>query len=73
MIDIIDDFLSDEEFNFVINYCLDAPYFYGEADNQNTPVTGMVHNVWYDGMDEELHLPEEIIPIGAMGTDAILG
>lgn len=71
MIDIIDNFLSDEEFNFVINYCLDAPYFYGEADNQDTPVTGMVHNVWYDGMDEELHLPEEIIPIGAMGTDAI--
>jgi hypothetical protein len=71
MIDIIDDFLTDEEFNFVINYCIDAPYFYGEADNSNTPVTGMVHNVWYAGMDEDVNLPEEVVPIGGMDTTPI--
>lgn len=53
MIDVIDDFLTKEEHDFVIEYCVDAPYYYGETDNADTPVTGMVHNVWYGDMKEE--------------------
>ena len=43
MIDVLDDFLTPEELDFVIEYCVDAPYFYGETDNDDTPVTGLVH------------------------------
>ena len=53
MIDVVDDFLTPEELDFVVEYCVDAPYYYGEADNSDTPVTGLVHNVWFDGMSED--------------------
>ena len=46
-------FLTREELDFVIEYCVDAPYFYGETDNDDTPVTGLVHNIWVDGMNED--------------------
>jgi hypothetical protein len=58
MIDVADDFLSQEELSFVVKYCVDAPYYYGEADNSDTPVTGMVHNIWFDGMNEDELLGE---------------
>ena len=53
MIDVVDDFLTQEELDFVVEYCVDAPYYYGEADNSDTPVTGLVHNIWFDGMKED--------------------
>ena len=53
MIDVYDDFFTEEELDFVIEYCVDAPYFYGETDNDDTPVTGLVHNIWVDGMNED--------------------
>jgi hypothetical protein len=40
-----DDFLSQEEYNEVVNYCLNAKYSYGESDDINLPVTGMISNV----------------------------
>jgi len=54
MIDVIDNFLPDDQHQFVMQYCVDAPYFYGETDNEDTPVTGMVHNIWIAGVTEEL-------------------
>ena len=53
MIDVVDDFLTKEELDFVVEYCVDAPYYYGEADNPDTPPTGLVHNVWFDNMNED--------------------
>lgn len=45
MIKIIDDFLNQNEFYQVCNYCLNSPYFYGEKDSEETPPIGLVSNV----------------------------
>ena len=45
MIEVIDNFLSQEEFNFVLNYSKSALYGYGEADDESHPPTGLVHNI----------------------------
>lgn len=45
MIDILDDFLTREELDFVVDYSFGAPYYYGETDTPVSPVTGMVHEV----------------------------
>ena len=70
MIDVLDDFLTPEELDFVIEYCVDAPYFYGETDNDDTPVTGLVHNIWVDGMNED-DLPGERILKNSMDNSSI--
>jgi hypothetical protein len=70
MIDVVDNFLSDRDHDFVMNYCVDASYFYGEADNKDTPVTGLVHNIWVDSMDEE-SIKDNVIPIGCVDNKPI--
>jgi Rps23 Pro-64 3,4-dihydroxylase Tpa1-like proline 4-hydroxylase len=45
MIEVIDNFLTQEEFYFVIQYCNSALYGYGEADDINRPPVGLVHNI----------------------------
>jgi Rps23 Pro-64 3,4-dihydroxylase Tpa1-like proline 4-hydroxylase len=45
MIQVIDNFLSDEEFNFALRFCMNTSYRYGEADNEHTPPTGMYHAI----------------------------
>jgi Rps23 Pro-64 3,4-dihydroxylase Tpa1-like proline 4-hydroxylase len=45
MIEVTDNFLSQEEFDFVLDYCKSSVYTYGEADDENHPPTGMVHNI----------------------------
>lgn len=45
MIEVTDNFLSQEEFNFVLEYCKSSVYTYGEADDENRPPTGMVYNI----------------------------
>ena len=40
-----DNFLDKKEFEIVSNYCLDASYYYGESDNGDGIVTGMIHNI----------------------------
>ena len=69
MIDVIDNFLSSTEHTFIMQYCLDAPYFYGEADNGDTPVTGMVHNVWDSKLKEELQ--DDVKTVGSMDNKCI--
>lgn len=44
-VNFIDQFLSRNEQEIVLNYCLSASYHYGEQDNPDTPVTGMIHNI----------------------------
>ena len=69
MIDVIDNFLPSTEHAFIMQYCLDAPYFYGESDNIDTPVTGMVHNVWSSKLNEELH--DDVKTVGSMDNKCI--
>tara|TARA_A100001201_G_scaffold131483_1_gene117676 strand:- start:242 stop:802 length:561 start_codon:yes stop_codon:yes gene_type:complete len=69
MIDVIDNFLPSTEHAFIMQYCLDAPYFYGESDNSETPVTGMVHNVWSSKLNEELH--DDVKTVGSMDNKCI--
>lgn len=45
MIQVIDNFLSQEEFNFVFDYSKHALYAYGETDDINLPPRGLVHNI----------------------------
>ena len=41
----IDQFFSEQEHQIIHDYCLDAEYSYGERDDMNLPITGMVHNI----------------------------
>ena len=41
----IDQFFSEQEHQIIHDYCLDAEYSYGERDDANLPITGMVHNI----------------------------
>lgn len=40
-----DNFLSQNDYERVLNYCLNADYCYGERDNINLSPTGMVSNI----------------------------
>ena len=40
-----DNFFNKRDHNTIISYCNSCSYTYGEVDNQNTPPTGMVHNI----------------------------
>ena len=40
-----DNFFNKRDQNMVISYCNSCSYTYGEVDNENTPPTGMVHNI----------------------------
>ena len=45
MITVKDNFLSPEEHETVLQYCLSSMYTYGETDTETTPPTGMIHEV----------------------------
>jgi Rps23 Pro-64 3,4-dihydroxylase Tpa1-like proline 4-hydroxylase len=45
-INVYDNFLSKEEYQFILDYCFSASYCYGESDSPLTKPTGMVHNVY---------------------------
>ena len=45
MIEIIDNFLSTKEYDFVLEYCKSASYTYGERDDDRHIPTGMVYNI----------------------------
>ena len=40
-----DSFLNDKEFEIVTDYCFSAKYSYGESDNGDGFMTGMVHDI----------------------------
>ena len=48
MLDFIDNFLPYKEYEYVINYCLSSPYYYGETDNPGNRPTGMTSNISND-------------------------
>ena len=70
MINVYDDFFTEEERDDIMRYCVDAPYYYGETDNDDTPPTGLVHNIWVDGMNED-DLPGERILKNSMDNSSI--
>ena len=45
MIKVVDNFFNDDELNYVLNYCFNASYVYGEYDRLGLPPTGMIHQV----------------------------
>ena len=45
MITVKDNFLSPEEHETVLQYCLSSMYSYGETDTETTQPTGMIHEV----------------------------
>ena len=45
MITVKDNFLSSEEHETVLQYCLSSMYTYGETDTETTPPTGMIHEI----------------------------
>ena len=50
-INVYDNFFSEEDYNFIWNYCMEAAYFYGESDPKELFIpqdcTGLVHEVYY--------------------------
>jgi Rps23 Pro-64 3,4-dihydroxylase Tpa1-like proline 4-hydroxylase len=44
-INVIDNFLSEEQYNIVQQYCETCSYVYGECDNRGLPPTGMTHEI----------------------------
>jgi hypothetical protein len=44
-IEIINNFFPEEEYNIILNYCLNVSYTYGEIDSDNLPPTGMIHEI----------------------------
>ena len=70
MINVYDDFFTEEERDDIMRYCVDAPYYYGETDNDDTPPTGLVHNLWTVFHNPE-KIPGERIPFGTTCDDRI--
>ena len=48
MIEVFDNFLSQDDYKDVVRYCLTAPYSYGEVDHPGAKPVGMIHNVEED-------------------------
>ena len=42
---VSDNYFTEREHQFIHNYCLNCQYSYGEVDNEETPPTGLVHNI----------------------------
>ena len=45
MIEVLDRFLTDEEYDYVLRYCGTSGYYYGETDRPDVMPTGMVHEI----------------------------
>lgn len=53
-INVSNNFFQEKDWNTVLNYCLQCGYTYGEIDNDDTPPTGMIHEVEKDSEIYEL-------------------
>ena len=42
-IEVVDNFLTPDQHEFVLDYCEEASYYYGEVDRKGLPPTGMIH------------------------------
>ena len=40
---VVDNFLTPDQHEFVLDYCEEASYYYGEVDRKGLPPTGMIH------------------------------
>lgn len=40
-----DNFLSQNEYESVLDYCINTEYSFGERDDENLPPTGMIRNI----------------------------
>lgn len=45
MIEVFDNFLSEDDYKDVVRYCMTAPYLYGEVDHPGAKPTGMIHSI----------------------------
>lgn len=62
-IKVYENFLSEEEHKFVLNYCTSCRYFYGEKDSvEYEKVTGMISPI-YDFSFDSLEKTKDIIDI----------
>lgn len=60
---VVDNFLSDDDFNKVLVYCKDASYSYGEVDgvedsNDDTFCIGMIHQLFPDSTEKQREIVE---------------
>ena len=45
MVDIFDDFFTEQDHHSLLEYCEKSSYTYGEFDTEGTPPTGLVHEI----------------------------
>lgn len=64
MIQVYENFLSQEKVSLVNDYALCSSYKYGERDNPHTPVVGLVHDVQEEHWVYELFhkLTKKLVP-----------
>lgn len=73
-INVYDNFFSEEDYNFIWQYCINASYFYGEGGGLNSKfnpknIRGLIHEVYY--YDDNHILSEDCRPLGGSPTKII--
>ena len=67
LVNVSDNYFTERQHQFILTYCENCSYKYGEVDNEGTPPTGLIH---------EIPPTEEIYPLierrieQSMGPDA---
>lgn len=67
-INVSDNYFTERQHQFILTYCENCKYTYGEVDNTDTPPTGLIHNIPYT--EEIYRLIEDRIE-KSMGPDVI--
>ena len=47
LVNVSDNYFTERQHQFILTYCENCKYTYGEVDNTDTPPTGLIHNIPY--------------------------
>ena len=45
LVRVSDNYFTDRQHSFILDYCMNCSFHYGEVDNDETPPTGLIHNI----------------------------
>jgi|TARA_B100000035_G_scaffold315241_1_gene334654 hypothetical protein len=45
LVRVSDNYFTNRQHRFILDYCENCSYTYGEVDNSDTPPTGLIHNI----------------------------
>ena len=67
LVRVSDNYFTNRQHRFILTYCENCSYTYGEVDNSDTPPTGLIHNI---PETEEIYPMIEKRISESMGVDA---